>query len=137
MSRSGYIAAAPFHHPGARTDIVVTWLDPTALTALDATEPNYDRVSVADIGGSLELHGPPPRSGEADIYSSRHGVIRINEPLPLMPQVDLFARLARIPELTGLLSGSPGEVCSRLAADPKACEQVRLALSMRAHNPRP
>lgn len=132
VSLAGYIAAAPFHQPGARTRVVVTWLDPTALAALDASEPNYDRIGVADIGGLLEMHGRPR---DADIYSSRHGVIRIEETLALMPQGELFTRLARIPELTGLLRGPPGEVCSRLAADPRACEQVRLALSVRARAP--
>ncbi|WP_168581371.1 hypothetical protein [Gephyromycinifex aptenodytis] len=78
VSRRGYLAAAPYACRGARTPVVLTWLSADDLAALDATEPNYERITLADLGGSVTLalgrsEMPDPR--EVDLYSSRHGLI--------------------------------------------------------------
>lgn len=127
VSLRGYIAAAPYHHPGARTPVVVSWLDPAALAALDATEPNYDRVPLDALGGMLDLPDGP--GSAADIYRSVHGVVHLEAHVPLGSQTDLFTRLRALPGLETLLTGPVEDVCARLAADYAARERVRTALA--------
>lgn len=117
VSLAGYIAAAPFAWSGVRTPVMVSWLDERAVAALDATEPNYDRVTLESVGGTLDLD-PPLRPDEVDLYVSRHGVVGYEEPVALTTQADLFARLSAVPELTPVLEGDVAQVCARLAGDP-------------------
>ncbi|WP_284303577.1 hypothetical protein [Mobilicoccus caccae] len=117
VSLAGYIAAAPYPYPGARTPVMVSWLEAAALAELDATEPNYERVTVSSVGG--DLHADTALHPEdVDLYVSRHGVVGTPEPLALTTQERLFAELARVPELSSALEGDVIEVCARLADDP-------------------
>lgn len=116
VSLAGYIAAAPYPCPGARTPVTVSWLEETALAALDATEPNYTRVTVGSVGGELQVE-PALHPGEVDLYVSTHGVVGVEEPLALTTQADLFTVLSRTPEQASALSGEVSDVCARLAGD--------------------
>jgi hypothetical protein len=68
--------------------------DPAAaLAALDATEPNYDRVTLRGI--DLELEGLGA-IGEAEAYVSKHGPLLVDgAPVALgaLSQAELRARL--------------------------------------------
>jgi hypothetical protein len=44
VSRYGYVPATCVRAPGQQADLFVAWLDEDELRAVDATEPNYDRV---------------------------------------------------------------------------------------------
>lgn len=70
VSADGYIPAAPFASPGARTPLRAGWFTPQQLAALDRTEPNYDRITLSTARFPLEL------DVEAfDVYRSRWGIL--------------------------------------------------------------
>jgi hypothetical protein len=48
VSRPGYLPATPVPSADARSDLWILWLDEAELAAVDATEPNYDRVRLPD-----------------------------------------------------------------------------------------
>jgi hypothetical protein len=80
VSVGGYIAAAPYAAPGRVADLQVSWLDDDQLAALDATEPNYDRVTF----------------GVVDLYVSKWGVLGIaGVPIEFTTQRALYEVLAR------------------------------------------
>lgn len=133
VSVRGFIAASPYPCPGAQTPVTISWLDDDALAALDATEPNYDRVTLASIGGSLDggaASAPFPRPEHVDLYVSWHGVITSDGPWPFRSQRELFADLARIPDFAGAFSTDVVEVSARLAADP----DLRARITERLHS---
>ncbi|MCZ4549774.1 hypothetical protein [Gordonia rubripertincta] len=86
-SVSGFIPAAPFASAGTRNSFIVTMFSGDQLAAIDATEPNYRRITV-----ECDL----PGRESAELYVSRWGVIAPpgEQVLPLMSQEVLFGRLS-------------------------------------------
>ncbi|GAA1483015.1 hypothetical protein GCM10009624_34550 [Gordonia sinesedis] len=99
VAHRGYIPAAPFADPGGTVTTVGAWLDETEIAALDATEPNYDRIA----------------TGSFSLYSSRHGVLAEHgSPLPFGSQDRVLTWLAdRLNH--PVLQGDTASVCTRLA----------------------
>lgn len=128
VSAGGYVAAAPVRTAGVRS-LTVCWLDEAQLAVLDATEPNYRRVtlpgSMPCVAAASPVPGEPvpgqPVPG-AQVYESLHGVLgEAGTPLDLLDQSDVLAWLTeRLPEL-GTLDHE------RLLEEPVR-ERVRLAL---------
>lgn len=114
----GFIAAAPALVQGARSELSVGWFDEAQLAALDATEPNYDRVTVP--GACSWAGGEIP---DAQLYVSLHGLLAdAGEVLPLRSQADVLAWLGeRLPHLADDLAHD------RLT-EREARERIRLAL---------
>lgn len=116
----GYVPAAPYRAAGERMELVATWFDAEQLAVVDATEPNYDRVSLpaAQFPVALATGEEPVH---VDVYASRWGVLaRDGVPIPLRHrQQELFDELVA---LTGdeRLIGDAAEICARLAEDPDA-----------------
>lgn len=85
-SVAGFIPAAPYETTGTRNTVIVNMFSDDQLAAIDATEPNYHRIT---IGCAV------PGRDTAELYVSRRGVIAVPDGpvLPLMAQPDLFRRL--------------------------------------------
>jgi hypothetical protein len=114
VSRPGYLPATPIPSAGAASDLWVLWLDEAALAAVDATEPNYDRVRLLDRCPVRLTTGQPVT--ECWVYQSRHGYLLNNrgEPRRLTDQPTLIsALLAEIPALPSLAGTSPQEWIER------------------------
>ncbi len=112
ISVRGYIAAAPYAAPGRVADVHVSWLDDDQLAALDATEPNYDRITF----------------GEFDLYVSKWGVLGVaGVPIEFTTQRALYEVLARNGADDGAIdpSDAPGTI-ARLQ-QPDVREQLREA----------
>jgi hypothetical protein len=126
VSLGGYLPVTPCRRPppvgGLAT--VASWFGPGALVALDATEPNYHRLSLPG-----DAHGAP--SG-AQVYVSRWGVLaRDGQPVRPRPQVELHALLRTDPELAALLpSPDPAATVSALREP-----GVRSAVNARLRSP--
>jgi hypothetical protein len=114
VSRPGYLPATPVPEAGAVSELWVVWLDPPALTAIDATEPNYHRIRVpARYPVRLTTGQPVP---ECWVYLSRHGhlVNEAGEPRRLTDQATLITGLlAEIPALQTLTGVTPREWLER------------------------
>jgi hypothetical protein len=79
VSVGGYIPAAPYAAPGRAADLHVSWFDDDQLAALDATEPNYGRITFGDV----------------DLYVSKWGVLAVaGVPIEFTTQRALHAVLA-------------------------------------------
>lgn len=120
ISVSGYVSASPYSDPGAVSTPVICWLDPRQLAAVDATEPNYQRVRLPAADFPVRLPGgtPPP---EAWLYVNRHGVLALDgrTPLPGAEQPALLrALLAASRRLRELLGPGPSQWVAAVAADP-------------------
>ncbi|GLI27134.1 hypothetical protein ARHIZOSPH14_13760 [Agromyces rhizosphaerae] len=116
VSRRGYIPAAPYARRGAATRVVAAWFDDAQLAAVDATEPNYDRVALDTTEHPLVLDSEE-RPHSIAVYASRHGLIGATgtaDPIAFGTQCEVFAELS---DATGdpRFSGTAGEVCLRLA----------------------
>jgi hypothetical protein len=124
VSVRGYVAAAPYASPGVQTPMVLSWLDESQLTALDATEPNYRRVGLNV--GRFPLQLPAPVVVErCDIYESLHGVIAVDgRPVPMSAQAALHATLARMAGIAELASWS--DTAAAVAALTQLDLQVRI-----------
>ncbi len=97
VSVGGYIAAAPYAAPGRVADVHVSWFDDDQLAALDATEPNYDRVTF----------------GEVELYVSKWGVLGLGGvPIEFTTQRALYKVLARNGAGDGVIdpADAPGTV---------------------------
>lgn len=104
VSMPGYIAAAPYRCGRCRRPFVVVHPDDDQLEALDATEPNYERV----------------RYGEVWVYRSRWEVLAVGGlPVTLRPQRDLHRTLTEVdPRFRQRFAGRPPhEVTASLAHD--------------------
>lgn len=129
VSRAGFFAAAPFLADGAATRTFGSILDDEQMSALDRTEPNYERRTLGSQRCPIEVDGGQ-RPGAFMVYDSRWGVVGIpgRPPWPLSPQEELFSRLVRhcaaFAEWVGPSSG-PREVMSALAADGDLRTRVR------------
>lgn len=104
ISQPGYIAAAPYRCGRCRRAFVTVHPDDDQLDALDATEPNYERVDL----------------GDAWIYASRWQVLAVaGLVVTLRPQRDLHRFLAEAdPRFAAAVSGVPvPDVARSLAHD--------------------
>lgn len=135
VSAGGYVAAAPFRDDGATSPVVLCWLDRAQLAALDATEPNYARMTLPAALGCRTADGH--RVPGAQVYDSRHGVLaEAGSPLPLTSQTEVLAWLAaRLPDAReyGLHQVDPHE---RLT-EPRVREAIRRdigCLGLRSHS---
>ncbi|MEO3874581.1 hypothetical protein ABGB18_37810 [Nonomuraea sp. B12E4] len=100
VSRWGYVPAAPIETPGETSRLFVLWLDEVQLAALDLTEPNYDRRTLA-LNGS-----------RAFVYTGRHGCLADarGRPRRLTPQRTLIQDLLdESPELRHLCGDTPDD----------------------------
>ena len=78
VSLPGYIAAAPYRCARCTRRFVALHLDDEQVAALDATEPNYERI----------------QHGDSWLYASRWQVLAVRGlPVTLRPQDDLHAAL--------------------------------------------
>nr|WP_202456583.1 MULTISPECIES: hypothetical protein [unclassified Streptomyces] len=84
IGRAGYVAAAPYARAGEQRTLVVSWLDPAQLPAVDATElPNYRRVPLSGEAYAMTLPSGEPLTG-ASVYVSARGVLA--DPLTGLPR---------------------------------------------------
>lgn len=114
VSRPGYLPATPVPDDGAASGLWVVWLDAPALTAIDATEPNYERIRVpARYPVRLPAGRPVTHCW---VYRSRHGYLvnGAGQPRRLTDQATLItALLAELPALRALAGISPQEWIER------------------------
>ncbi len=90
VSAPGYLAAAPFHAPGARTPVVIAWLDEAQAARLDATEPNYVRRSLSRSDYPVRLTDSGETLDGVAVYESVHGILTDGRvPLPLRSQTQV------------------------------------------------
>lgn len=116
VSRPGYLPATPVEAPGARTPLVACWFDAQQLAAIDATEPNYDRVRL-----------PANRFAvDADVYVSRRGYLFDNDGAPrrLVPQEELVAGLLTASVALQTLAGETPKAFVVTMQNPKARAQA-------------
>ena len=101
VSRRGYIPAGPYA-ADETTPVVGLWLTGEQCTAIDATEPNYDRIELRRDDHPLQLDiGQTPTT--YGVYVSHWGVVAADDlPLRLGTQRELFARLGVMPALATL-----------------------------------
>jgi hypothetical protein len=117
VSPKGAIPATLCESPDTRVTVFVLLLDATQLVAMDATEPNYDRMLLTKPVKLTLDRGP---SGDAFVYVSKHGVLNVHgapchvEPIPAslrrfggMTQRQVLA-IAR--DRLGAVPGGEGEV---------------------------
>ncbi|GHF13339.1 hypothetical protein [Streptomyces morookaense] len=109
----GYVAAAPYAAPGTTRTLVISWLDPAQLAAVDRTEFNYQRI--------------PAPGGTGFLYVSRHGILAdpdTGRPHPGArdQRALLTALLAASPRLRALLGPGPEHWVARARAEPEARE---------------
>ncbi|MGW7616998.1 hypothetical protein ACWGLG_14280 [Streptomyces antimycoticus] len=124
IARYGYVASAPYTAPGARTPLVISWLDAEQLAAVDATEyPNYRRVLLSGAEYPMVLPSGE-RLGGAYLYVGERGVLMSPDGTerPLPGGGDQSALLTRLlagsPRLRELLGPDPGTWVARAGADP-------------------
>ncbi|WP_229348227.1 hypothetical protein [Streptomyces sp. UNOB3_S3] len=124
IGRHGYVAAAPYAAPGARTTLVAGWLDGEQLAAVDATEFNYRRVLLPGDRFPVTLPSGERLRG-AYLYVSKWGVLT-GPPGGGAPRPGggdqsalLAALLAGSARLRALLGPGPRDWVERAAADPE------------------
>lgn len=122
VSLGGYVAAAPYRSPGARTDVVVALLTGAQVRCLDATEPNYVR---RHVPGAADL--TPAHAGRCSLYVSRRGVLAWpgHDVLTLRSQARLWAGLRARGAVPDALPAEHRALAAALAADAAWREQVR------------
>ena len=115
VSVRGYVAATPVAEPGGDgVDLVASWFDPLQLAALDATEPNYDRIWLPSSGSGLTLADGTHPDG-CWVYDSRWGALADEgRPLDLRPQRRLHDWLLSDPVLARWLA--PGTTSAIMTA---------------------
>ena len=114
ISRPGYLPATPVPDAGAVSNLWVVWLDADALRAMDATEPNYQRIRLSSRY-AVQLTPGRPVAG-CWVYVSRHGYLlnAAGDPRRLTDQATLItALLAEIPALPPLAGTTPQEWIER------------------------
>ena len=127
VSRPGYLPATPVPDDGAVSDLWLVWLDAPALAAVDATEPNYERIPLPTRYPVRLTTGQPVMP--CWVYLSRHGYLinQAGEPRRLTDQATLIsALLAGMPALRTLGGTSPHEWIER-THDPVARDAIREA----------
>ncbi|MFF3689081.1 hypothetical protein [Streptomyces sp. NPDC002187] len=120
ISTAGYVAGAPYADPGAQAVLVVSWLDPVQLAALDGTEFHYARVLLPGAAFAMTMPSGERLSG-AYAYVSAHGVLRGPDGAPRSGGVAqrqlLAALLAGSARLRTLLGPDPATWVERARAD--------------------
>ncbi|MFE0175951.1 hypothetical protein ACFWZ2_26875 [Streptomyces sp. NPDC059002] len=131
IGRAGYVAAAPYPDPAAGATLVVSWLDPAQLAAVDGTELNYRRVLLRGDAHAMTLPSGEPLTA-AYVYVSTHSVL--TDPATGLPRPGggdqaalLSALLDGSPVLRELLGPDPASWVCRAAADPARRERGRRA----------
>ena len=127
VSRPGYLPATPVPDDGAVSDLWLVWLDAVALAAVDATEPNYERIPLPTRYPVRLTTGQPVMP--CWVYLSRHGYLinEAGEPRRLTDQATLIsALLAGMPALRTLGGTSPQEWIER-THDPVVRDAIREA----------
>ncbi|MHA7960201.1 hypothetical protein ACX9I7_20835 [Streptomyces sp. L500] len=124
IGRHGYVAAAPYAAPGARTTLVAGWLDGHQLAVVDATEFNYRRVLLPGDRFPVTLPSGERLRG-AYLYVSKWGVLT-GPPGGGPPRPGggdqgtlLATLLAGSARLRALLGPGPRDWVERAAADPE------------------
>nr|WP_202927068.1 hypothetical protein [Gordonia desulfuricans] len=128
VARRGYIPAAPYRAPGAVLSTVAAWFDPRHLDVLDATEPNYHRMTVSHTSHPLHLPGHRlPVDHPYCVYVSRHGVLGDSPTtrLDFGSQQHVLDWLGRRVD-TGL-PGAAADACA-LLTDPTAASTLGAAI---------
>jgi|RhiMethySRZTD1v2_1073278.scaffolds.fasta_scaffold07745_7 hypothetical protein len=124
VSRCGYVPAGPYA-ADETTAVVGLWLTGEQCTAVDATEPNYDRIDLRhhDHPLRLEIGDTPTTYG---VYVSHWGVLAADGlPLRLGTQRELFARLSVMPALAALAPWDDPEAAVRELTDPATHALIR------------
>ncbi len=125
VSAGGYIAMTPAGRPHGQVPLVAALLDAEQLAALDATEPNYERLLIDGERYPVHLDGGG-RPTAYHLYRSRHGVLCLDgEPLPSMGQRDLHQRLFVDPDLAALVPGTTPDERLPALRTPAVQERVR------------
>jgi hypothetical protein len=110
VSVGGYIPAAPYAAAGRAADVHVSWFDENQLAALDASEPNYDRMTFGDI----------------DLYVSKWGVLAVaGVPIEFTTQRALHQVLAANDAGGGVIDASDARRTLELLRQPDVREQLR------------
>ena len=131
VSTPGYLAAAPYHCPGATTDVVIAWLDAAQVARLDATEPNYTRRRLAGTAYPVRLTDSGERLADVFVYESCHGVLADEGgPVSLRRQREVAAWL-RSAAVAPWFSLDPESAAESLAHDCLARTAVRDELLLR------
>ncbi|MFI9547332.1 hypothetical protein ACIHAR_25955 [Streptomyces sp. NPDC052016] len=125
VSRMGYVSASPVNDPGVIREFFLIWLDDDQLAAVDATEPNVDRVRLpaSEVEIAFEDGGRAP---ETFVHVNRHGVPHNGDAAPHSHpgQHALITELLRgSAELRRLLGDTPEKFCARARADARLCRR--------------
>lgn len=127
VSLHGYIPATPYRSPGATLDTVACWLTDHELTALDATEPNYHRMTFTNT----YLDDATAIAAQSfSIYVSAHGVLADPSselPVPLGPQ-DRIITWLRGHLADEIPDGEAESVCARLS-EPATAARITNAMA--------
>ncbi|MFG2192808.1 hypothetical protein [Streptomyces sp. NPDC048639] len=121
ISRPGFVAATPYAAPEAELTLVVSWLDPAQLAALDSTEIlNYRRALLP--GDRFPMTMPSgERLGGAYLYVSERGLLAGPDGSPRPGGGDqhdlLSALLAASPRLRDVLGPGPESWVARAGSD--------------------
>ena len=125
VSAGGYIAMTPADSAGRQLPLVAALLDAEQLAALDATEPNYQRLRVDARRYPVRLDGGALPAAY-HLYRSKHGVLRLDGALlPPMRQRDLHDRLFAHPEVAALVPGATAEERVVAMRTPDVQERLR------------
>ncbi|WKX72649.1 hypothetical protein [Streptomyces sp. XD-27] len=121
IGAAGYVAAAPYADPLARTEVVVSWFDDEQLRVVDATEhPNYRRLLLPGADFPMALPSAEPLTA-AYVYAGVHGVLTGPDGTPRRGGGDqselLVALLAASGRLRELLGPDPQTWVARARAD--------------------
>lgn len=84
ITRYGAVPTTAWPSTGAAVSLPALLLDDDQLTALDATEPNYDRVPLAELGVRLPIDGDDRRAS-ASTYVTCRGWYRLEGGEPALP----------------------------------------------------
>ncbi|MEO3796332.1 hypothetical protein ABGB14_39555 [Nonomuraea sp. B10E15] len=125
VSRAGYVPAAPIEAPGETSRLFVLWLDERQLAALDLTEPNYTRTTLAHpLTLEPGLHFPP-----AFVYAGKHGCLMDagRRPRRLTSQRALIrSLLEETPGLSHLCGDTPDDFVATVRDDTVRAAASRL-----------
>jgi hypothetical protein len=126
VSPGGYIPVTAAGAHGERADAAALLLDDEQLAVIDATEPNYRRVSLS-ADHQVTIASTGRRLDGCQAYDSRWGVLLDGgEPIAPMSQHRLFARLSRADQEFGrLTTGLTPQQITRLLAVEDLQEYLR------------
>lgn len=104
VSLAGVVAAAPRDDPTGAVRGVMTWLDAAQLAVVDTTEPNYQRVRLAE-GRYVCATTVPTPAMPVSVYRSVWGLLAPDgvRPVPLGTQERLHRLLAADPAVSARL----------------------------------